>query len=126
MSAPAEPKKTHSIDYLELAATDMERSKAFYAAAFGFQFNDYGPGYAGFVDGRRSGEAGGLRKEEVVHPAGPTAPLPILWSDALEATRDAVVAAGGKLTKDIFSFPGGRRFQFTDPAGNELGVWSGP
>jgi predicted enzyme related to lactoylglutathione lyase len=108
----------HGLDYVELAVTDTAAAKTFYGAAFGWTFNDYGPGYAGYSDGR-PGEAGGLRLEERV-----VAPLVILYSSSLEKTRDAVVAAGGKIAKDIFTFPGGRRFEFHDPAGNLLGVWS--
>ena len=112
----------HRIDYIELAATDVAKAKAFYAAAFGWKFTDYGPDYAGYSDGR-AGEAGGIRKEKKV-AAGTNVPLVVLYSDALEKTRDAVKKAGGKITKDIFTFPGGRRFQFTDPSGNELAAWS--
>jgi predicted enzyme related to lactoylglutathione lyase len=115
-------KKTrHAIDYIELGATDLAAAKAFYGAAFGWTFNDYGPAYAGFIDGRAEGEAGGLRQDDRVTAGGP---LVILYSDALEETLAAVRAAGGGITKEIFTFPGGRRFQFTDPSGNELGVWS--
>ena len=111
-----------SIDYIELGAIDVAAAKAFYAGAFGWTFNEYGPDYAGILDGRAGGgEAGGLRKDANVTSGGP---LVILYSKTLEKTRDAVKAHGGNLTKDIFSFPGGRRFQFTDPSGNELGVWS--
>lgn len=124
MADPA-PHLHHGIDYVELAAPDLDAIKRFYGAAFGWTFTDYGPDYAGYSDGRTHaggrGEAGGVRREASVARGGP---LVILYSSALEATRDAVVAAGGTLTRDIFTFPGGRRLQFTDPAGNELGVWS--
>ena len=109
----------HRIDYIELAATDIAASKKFFTAAFGWTFTDYGPEYAGFSDGR-DGEAGGLRLEKKVATGGP---LVVMYSSAIEKTRDAVKKAGAKLTKDIFEFPGGRRFQFLDPAGNELAVW---
>lgn len=115
----------HGIDYIELAQTDLEAAKAFYRAAFGWTFTDYGPDYVGYSDGRThdgaSVEAGGFRREAAVVTGGP---LVILYSRSLAATRDAVKAAGGRLTKDIFAFPGGRRFQFLDPSGNELAVWS--
>lgn len=115
----------HGIDYVELAATDLPAAKRFYEAAFGWTFTDYGPEYWGYSDGRTQDgkrvEAGGFRLEKKVATGGP---LVILYSSALEKTRDAVKAAGGALTKDIFEFPGGRRFQFTDPSGNELAVWS--
>lgn len=110
----------HGIDYIELAVTDIAAAKRFYAAAFGWTFTDYGPGYAGYSDGR-DGEAGGLRLEDKVTAGGP---LVILYSKDLVATLAAVRAAGGTVTKDIFDFPGGRRFELVDPAGNALGVWS--
>jgi uncharacterized protein len=115
----------HGLDYVELAVTDTAVAKAFYGAAFGWTFNDYGPGYVGYCDGREHAgkrvEAGGFRQDDRVVAGGP---LVILFSSSLENTRDAVVAAGGKIAKDIFAFPGGRRFEFHDPAGNLLGVWS--
>lgn len=106
------------INYIELASTDIEQSKAFFGNAFGWTFVDYGPEYASFDDGVMSG---GFRKEESVTAGGP---LVILYADDLEATRDRVARAGGTIVKEIFSFPGGRRFHFTDPSGNELAVWS--
>ena len=110
-----------SVDYIEIPVTDIAAAKKFYGAAFGWTFNDYGPDYAGFKDGRSPDrEAGGFRPEKKVTAGGP---LVVLFSKELEKTRDAVKTSGGKLTKDIFEFPGGRRFQFTDPAGNELGVY---
>ncbi|MDF1838060.1 MAG: VOC family protein [Planctomycetota bacterium] len=109
----------HGIDYIEFAATDMEASKAFYSAAFDWEFNDYGPEYAGIR--KEGGEAGGLRLDTAVPTGGP---LVILYSGDLEGTLEAVQDAGGRITKEPFSFPGGRRFQFLDPAGNELAVWS--
>ncbi len=113
------PHRHHGIDYIELAVTDMEAAKRFYTQAFGWTFTDYSPGYVGFSDGR-PGEAGGLYKADTV-VAGTS--FIILASAKLEASRDAVTAAGGRLTKDIYEFPGGRRFEFLDPAGNQLGVW---
>ncbi|MHC4822799.1 MAG: VOC family protein [Planctomycetota bacterium] len=109
----------HAIDYIEFPVTDMAAAKAFLAAGFGWEFNDYGPDYAGIRKGE--GEAGGLRLVEEVAPGGP---LIILYSKDLEASLAAVRAAGGVVTKEIFSFPGGRRFELTDPSGNGLAVWS--
>ena len=109
----------HRIDYIEIAVHDVAAAKAFYGAAFGWSFNDYGPEYAGIVGADR--EQGGLCKGAPVTGAGP---LVILHSDTLEASQDAVLAAGGRVHKEIFAFPGGRRFEFTDPSGNALGVWS--
>ncbi|MGW0179971.1 VOC family protein [Nocardia sp. NPDC003345] len=112
----------HGIDYIELTVTDLEAAKHFYASAFGWAFNDYGPGYAGFrrFDGS-PGEAGGLALGTEVHTGGP---LVVLYSEDLDASVRAVGAAGGTVTEGPFDFPGGRRFHFTDPSGNRLGVWS--
>ena len=109
----------HEINYIELPVTDIGEAKRFYGAAFGWEFNDYGPDYAGIRKG--DGEAGGLRPVDEVVTGGP---LVILYSEDLEASLGSVKDAGGRITVDIFEFPGGRRFQFTDPAGNELAVWS--
>jgi len=109
----------HAIDYIEISVTDMTQAKAFYATAFGWAFNDYGPDYAGIK--KQNGEAGGLRREEKVQAGGP---LVILFSNDLEVSLGNVNAAGGTITKEPFDFPGGRRFQFKDPSGNELAVWS--
>lgn len=111
----------HRIDYVEVSATDLDVAKRFYAAAFGWTFRDYGPAYVGFKDGASGREAFGIEKTDRVVSGGV---LVLLYSEDLEATLAAVREAGGAVTKEIFAFPGGRRFQFTDPSGNELGVWS--
>lgn len=109
----------HAIDYIELYVTDVAEAKRFYATAFGWSFNDYGPDYAGIQgDGR---EQGGLTKGERSRSGGP---LVVLYSRDLDATLAAVKNAGGTLVKEPFEFPGGRRFHFTDPSGNELAAWS--
>jgi predicted enzyme related to lactoylglutathione lyase len=110
----------HEIDYIEFGVTDMAQSQHFYAAAFDWEFTDYGPGYAG-IRRRNGGEAGGLRLQSEVSTGGP---LVILYSDDLATTLAEVQKAGGEITQDIFEFPGGRRFHFKDPSGNELAVWS--
>ena len=110
----------HRIDYIELPAQDISAAKKFYSSAFGWNFTDYGPGYAGFGYPGAEREAGGLSADRNHTPG----PLAILFSNDLEATEKQVTAAGGKIVKPIFSFPGGRRFHFSDPAGNELAVWS--
>jgi predicted enzyme related to lactoylglutathione lyase len=109
----------HAINYIEISVTNMAEAKRFYGTAFQWEFNDYGPDYAGIRKGE--GEAGGLRLEDEVITGGP---LVILYSNNLEATLAAVSDAGGSITTEPFSFPGGRRFHFRDPAGNELAVWS--
>ena len=109
----------HAIDYIEFSVTDMAQSKRFYEAAFDWKFNDYGPTYAGIQ--KQGGEAGGLRLDPKVSTGGP---LVILYSKDLVTTHAKVRQAGGRITKEPFDFPGGRRFHFTDPSGNELAVWS--
>ena len=109
----------HEIDYIEISVVDMAAAKRFYHAAFQWEFNDYGPDYAGIRKGE--GEAGGLQKVESVATGGP---LVVLYSENLEDSLGKVLAAGGVITLEPFSFPGGRRFHFLDPSGNELAVWS--
>ena len=106
------------IDYVELpSATAHELTRAFYAKAFGWDFTDFGPDYSATVTGDVDL---GLQGS----PAGElSAPLPVIRVADLEAALDAVGKAGGVLAKPIFSFPGGRRFHFIDPGGNELAVW---
>lgn len=106
------------IDNIEFNVADIERSKAFYGAVFGWTFTDYGPTYCEFTDGRLTG---GFTTGEPVRPGGP---LVILYGDDLAATQARVEAAGGSISKAVFSFPGGRRFQFLDLDGYELAVWS--
>ncbi len=106
------------IDYVELpSATAHELTRAFYAKAFSWRFSDFGPDYSATV----SGDVDlGLQGD----PAdGLSAPLPVIRVDDLEAAFEAVSRAGGVIAKPIFSFPGGRRFHFIDPGGNELAVW---
>jgi predicted enzyme related to lactoylglutathione lyase len=111
----------HAIDYVELSAADLTTSRAFYEQAFGWQFNDYGPGYAGIRAPSGDGEVGGLSAAAEPVTRGP---LVLLYSDDLDATVAAVEAAGGQVVQGPYEFPGGRRFHFTDPNGTELGVWS--
>jgi uncharacterized protein len=106
------------INYVEFKAKNIERTKAFYSAAFGWSFTDYGPTYTSFSD---SGVAGGfeLSEEKIVNGA-----LIVLYHSDLDVIKRIITKAGGAISKDIFSFPGGRRFHFTDPSGNELAIWS--
>ncbi|NYH54800.1 MULTISPECIES: VOC family protein [Nocardiopsis] len=113
----------HAIDYLELTVTDLDRARSFYSEAFGWRFNDYGPQYAGIQNprGADAPEVGGLALGERVRPGGP---FVLLYSTDLDRSAEAVEAAGGHVVKGPYAFPGGRRFHFTDPSGNELGVWA--
>jgi predicted enzyme related to lactoylglutathione lyase len=109
------------IDYIELPAADFDAVESFYAKTFGWTFTDYGPEYRAFSDGKLDG---GFFKSDLRSSTAHGAALVILFANNLEATRDAVLAAGGSISREIFSFPGGRRFHFQDPHGNELAVWS--
>ncbi|HEY0302931.1 MAG TPA: VOC family protein, partial [Rhizomicrobium sp.] len=105
-------------DYVEFAVHDIAASKAFYGAVFGWRFTDYGPTYASFDDGRIGG---GFTTDGTPRPGGP---LVVFYVPDLEATLAKVAAAGGRIVKPPFGFPGGRRFHFTDPDGVEIAAWS--
>lgn len=111
------------INYVEFPARDLEATKRFFHAAFGWAFEDYGPDYIAF-----SGEGldGGFFRSELTAQVAKGSALIVLYSQGLEATLAKVEAAGGKVVKPIFSFPGGRRFHFVEPSGNEFAVWSDP
>jgi predicted enzyme related to lactoylglutathione lyase len=106
------------VDYVEFPATDIGATKKFYVDVFGWKFEDYGPAYTAFYDGRLTG---GFYHAET---AGASAPLVVIYATDLEAIEQKIQAAGGRIVKNTFSFPGGRRFHFTDPSGNQLAVWS--
>jgi uncharacterized protein len=107
------------IDYVELpSATAHELTRAFYAKAFGWALTDYGPTYSATTNGTTDVGLQGDPADSL------SAPLPVIRVDDLEAALDSVTKAGGVIAKPIFSFPGGRRFQFIDPSGSELAVWS--
>ena len=114
----AEGGNDRQIDNIEFNVSDIARTKAFYGAAFGWKFTDYGPDYSSFEDGRLSG---GLHGSKSGSRGGA---LVVIYATALEEVRDAVVFSGGQIVVETHDFPGGRRFHFTDPAGNELAVWS--
>jgi len=107
------------LDYVEFATRDVAAAKKFYTAAFGWKFTDYGPDYVSFEDGRL---AGGF----YTAADAPTKmnPMIVILGSNLEEAEMRVKNAGGKIIKPSFEFPGGRRFQFTDPTGLELSVWS--
>jgi len=107
----------HRINYIEFSAPDLNAVESFYTSVFGWKFTSYGPDYSAFTDGALDGgfEKGTNR--------GTDGPLVILFSDDLEKTLAEVRTAGGTIEKEVFEFPGGKRFYFRDPAGNELAVW---
>jgi len=110
--------KDNHINYVEFKAPDLERIKAFYSGVFGWRFTDYGPDYIAFAE---SGLDGGFMQsdEAVVNGA-----LVVLYHKDLKSVLAKIGPAGGSIAKEIFTFPGGKRFHFLDPAGNELAVWS--
>lgn len=109
------------INYVEFPAKDIEAAKVFFAAVFGWSFVDYGPEYTAFSN---EGIDGGFFKSNLtVSPENGSA-LIVFYSKELEQTQSKIENAGGSISKPIFSFPGGRRFHFQDPNGNEYAVWS--
>ena len=109
------------INYLELPAADLDAIEAFYSGTFGWTFTEYGPAYRAFSDGTLDG---GFFKSDLRSVASEGAALVVLFAEDLESTLQQIQSAGGKICREIFSFPGGRRFHFLDPHGNELAVWS--
>jgi uncharacterized protein len=120
----SQPEHNFQMDYIEFPATDIEATKRFYHQVFSWEFKDWGPGYTSFHDGRL---AGGFNSES--QPAGADSAktrgvLVVLYAASLDDTYRKVKAAGGRIVREIFEFPGGKRFHFADPNGNELAVWS--
>ena len=111
----------HCVDYIEIAATDLEANKAFFTQLFGLKFTDYGPDYVAFDDGRLNG--GFYRVEPTDVPAQGAA-LVVFFSNDLLATQARAEQLGGSVCKPVFQFPGGRRFHFLGPDKLEYAVWS--
>ncbi|WP_440873968.1 VOC family protein [Thalassotalea sp. PLHSN55] len=109
------------LNYVEFPARDIEASKRFFEKAFNWSFQDYGPDYTSFSN---QGLDGGFYRSELTSVAATGAALLVLKSDDLAQTQAKVESAGGKISTPIFTFPGGRRFHFIEPSGNELAVWS--
>ena len=109
------------IDYVEFPARDLAATRAFFQAALGWRFTDYGPDYCAFAG---AGLRGGFYRAGQCSATATGAALIVLYSEDLERTRDKIRQAGGTIIKPVFAFPGGRRFHFTEPSGNELAVWS--
>ena len=111
------------INYLEFPASDLAATKAFFKRVFDWQFTDYGPEYTAFSQDS-AGIDGGFYQSNQVSTTATGGCLTVLFSDILEDAEQRIVAAGGNIVKPCFEFPGGRRFHFTDPNGNEFAVWS--
>lgn len=107
------------IDYIEIPVTDLEKTREFFSKLFGWSFQEWGPDYFSFNDGRLEC---GLRRAEQAAPA--TGVLLIFFSKNLERDLGRVKELGATISQDIFEFPGGRRFHFVDPAGTEFAIWS--
>lgn len=116
-------KETGKINYVEIPSRDLEKTKAFFTSAFGWSFVDYGSEYVAIEN---AGIDGGFYKSDKVSSTESGSVLVVLYSSELEATIKKVTSSGGKVVQEIFDFPGGRRFHFTDPNGNEYAVWSEP
>jgi predicted enzyme related to lactoylglutathione lyase len=109
------------INYVEFPAKELEKAKAFFIAVFGWSFVDYGPDYTAFSN---AGLEGGFYTSDKTSSTEDGSALVVFYSKELEATQKKIEDAGGAIIKPIFSFPGGRRFHFTDPNGNEYAVWT--
>lgn len=109
------------INYVELPAKNMQLAKKFFQSAFGWKFEDYGPEYMAFSN---SGLYGGFYLSELTATTNTGSALVVMYSEKLKATQQKIEKAGGTIIKSIFPFPGGRRFHFCDPNGNEYAVWS--
>lgn len=111
--------KHEKINYVEFQVKDLNATKAFFTAAFGWSFTDYGPDYSSFSEGID----GGFYTSDLASSTANGGALVVLYSDRLEETQSKIESAGGIIIKPIFAFPGGRRFHFTEPSGNEFAVW---
>jgi predicted enzyme related to lactoylglutathione lyase len=107
------------IDYVEIPVTDLEKTREFFVALYGWEFTEYGPDYFSFDDGRLTG---GIRRSE--EPAPASGVLIVFFSEDLERDYERVKELGATISQEIFAFPGGRRFHFADPAGTEFAIWS--
>jgi predicted enzyme related to lactoylglutathione lyase len=110
-----------TIDYIEMPSRDLPATRQFFSALFGWSFQDYGPDYIAFDDGRMTG---GFFAAEQAWSAATAAPLIVFYAPQLEQTLTEVQRLGGEVTRDIFEFPGGRRFHFTAPGTGEFAIWS--
>ena len=110
----------NQIDYIEFQAKDPAATRAFFEQLLGWKFTDYGPDYTSFEDGRI---AGGFARADRCSTIESGGVLVVFYHPRLEEVRLRVIDLGGKITKEIFPFPGGRRFHFTEPSGNECAIW---
>ena len=111
----------HKIDYVEFLSADLDITKAFFVAAFGWDFEDLGSDYTAFSG---AGLNGGFFAADCASRTAVGACLIVFYSEALETSLTHLDACGARIVKPIFAFPGGRRFHFEEPMGNEFAVWS--
>jgi hypothetical protein len=111
----------NAIDYIEMPSADLAKTKQFFSALFGWTFEDYGPDYIAFDDGRI---AGGFFTAGEIWSSAAACPLVVFYTSELEMMRADVVRLGGEMTRDIFEFPGGRRFHFGAPGTGEFALWT--
>lgn len=111
----------NNITYIEFSASEFDKTKTFFKQVFGWEFNDYGPDYTAYEG---FGVDFGFHRGDKTSLSEKGSALPVFYSENLEETERRIKNAGGVVIKEIFSFPGGRRFQFLEPSGNELAVWS--
>lgn len=109
------------INYVEYPSKDISATKVFFETVFDWRFESYGPDYAAFSG---AGLDGGFYRSDKVSTVDSGAALIVFYSHHLEQTLEKIIGAGGLIVKDVFSFPGGRRFHFEEPSGNEFAVWS--
>ena len=109
------------INYVEFPAKNLDKTKNFFQSAFGWSFTDYGPEYTAFSD---EGLDGGFYRSDLYSSTRNGSALLVFYSSDLEATLAKIERAGGRIEKPVFAFPGGRRFHFSEPSGNEFAVWS--
>ena len=113
--------RPNSVDYVEIPSRDVTRSRIFFTELLGLRFTEYGPDYVAFEDGRMGG---GFYTSDQVSSVASGAALIIFYTEHLETLRERAIALGATITRDIFSFPGGRRFHFAEPGGSEFSIWS--
>lgn len=113
--------QNEKLNYVEFSAKDLEATKAFFSSVFGWDFTDYGPDYTAFSG---QGLDGGFFRDDKRSTTNTGGALLIFYSSDIQRTQDKVIANGGKIAREIFDFPGGCRFHFTEPSGNEFAVWS--
>lgn len=110
-----------TINYVEFPAKNIPATKAFFTTVFGWTFEDYGPEYSAFSN---AGLDGGFFQSDLTASTSTGSALIVFYSQDLEETLAKIENAGGSVIKPVFAFPGGRRFHFGDPNGNEYAVWS--